>query len=179
MDTVGPIVLTLVVMLLVFLNRQAVQRQIKDIEAEIRRQARASTDHADAKIAVLRKLLTRVVEKKTVTRDMIEEERLWQDILPDPGREMSTQDDVLVLDVRTPQEHSGGVIPGALLIPLGELEERHAEIPKDDRKKLVVCEAGGRSAAACEFLSGEGFDELYNLAGGMSAYTGKRDVPKS
>ena len=179
METIGPILIGLAAMFFTTLNRKALKEKTRDIEAEIRRRANESREETDAKLTVLRKLLVRMVENKPVTREMIEEGRLWQDVLPERGLVLSKQDDVLVLDVRTPQEHSGGVIPGALLIPLGELEERHAEIPKDDRKKLVVCEAGGRSAAACEFLSGEGFDELYNLAGGMSAYTGKRDVPKS
>lgn len=160
------------------LRSASLRNRITDLEAEVRRRANSASEESDAKLAILRKLLVRIVEGKRVTRDMIEEERLWQDVLPDAGREISQQDDVLVLDVRTPQEHASGVIPGALRIPLGELEERHGEIPKDARKKLVVCEAGGRSAAACEFLSSEGFDELYNLAGGMSSYTGERLTPK-
>jgi len=52
------------------------------------------------------------------------------------------------------------------------LEERWKEIPKDGRKTLVYCAGGERSAAACEFLSRQGYENLYNLAGGFHAWSG-------
>ena len=77
-------------------------------------------------------------------------------------------DSIQVLDVREEHEYRGplGHIPGAILVPLGELVDRVAEL--DPARPLVaVCRAGGRSARAVSLLRQEGFSELANLPGGM------------
>ena len=73
-----------------------------------------------------------------------------------------------MLDVREPAEFEGplGHIPGALLIPLGTLVERIAEVPRD-RPVVAVCRAGGRSAQATVLLRKAGFERVANLPGGM------------
>jgi rhodanese-related sulfurtransferase len=86
--------------------------------------------------------------------------------------------DVRVLDVRTPAETTHGIIPGAALIPVDQLEDRWKEIPKDKKQLLVYCAGGGRSAAACEFLSQQGYDSVFNLEGGFSSWTGPTARPK-
>ncbi len=76
--------------------------------------------------------------------------------------------DVQILDVREENEFHGplGRIPGALLVPLGELVDRADEL--DRRKPVVaVCRAGGRSAQATTLLREAGFPKLANLPGGM------------
>ena len=75
---------------------------------------------------------------------------------------------VQVLDVREPAEFEGalGRIRGAVLIPLGALPERAAELAKD-RPVVAVCRAGSRSARATAILQQAGFDKVANLAGGM------------
>jgi rhodanese-related sulfurtransferase len=92
----------------------------------------------------------------------------------DPLRlqDMKQHDDVVLVDVRTDQEVSRGVIPGARHIPLHLLPARFEEI---DRSRAVVfyCQSGARSAQASAFLSGKGWQEVYNLAGGMNAWVGK------
>lgn len=80
-----------------------------------------------------------------------------------------------VLDVRTPAEFAGGHIPGAMLIPLDELEDRLGELPARDRPILVTCAAGGRSTQACQLLAEKGFTRLLNLAGGMHGWQGPRE----
>jgi rhodanese-related sulfurtransferase len=85
--------------------------------------------------------------------------------------------DARVVDVRTAQETARGIVPGALLIPVQLLEERWKEIPKDGRKTLVYCAGGERSAAACEFLSHKGYENLYNLVGGFLAWSGPTAKP--
>lgn len=74
------------------------------------------------------------------------------------------------VDVREEHEFHGplGRLPGARWIPLGALEERLRELPKD-RPILVVCRSGARSAKACTRLREAGFDAT-NLAGGMIAW---------
>jgi rhodanese-related sulfurtransferase len=92
----------------------------------------------------------------------------------DPQRlhDMKLHGDVVLVDVRTDQEVSRGVIPGARHIPLHLLPARFEEI---DRSRAVVfyCQSGTRSAQASGFLCGKGWQEVYNLAGGMNAWVGK------
>lgn len=87
---------------------------------------------------------------------------------------LATEDPPLVLDVREPEEFVGvlGHIEGALLVPLDLLEKR---LPKlagyVDRRFVVVCRAGARSASACARLRAAGFPAVENLAGGMVAWS--------
>ena len=60
-------------------------------------------------------------------------------------------------------------IPGAVLIPLGAVPERLAEIP-GDRDVYVHCRLGGRSTKAVEFLREHGRPRAYNVAGGIDAW---------
>ena len=79
-------------------------------------------------------------------------------------------DDLIVVDVREPQEYQISRIEGSVLIPLGEIPQRHAEI---DRTRLVVCQcrSGVRSAKAAAFLRGAGFPRVVNLTGGILAWS--------
>lgn len=75
---------------------------------------------------------------------------------------------VTVLDVREPDELTGPDrrIQGSMHVPLGELRQRLAEVPKD-RPVVTVCRSGKRSAQATVILRGAGVKECANLAGGM------------
>lgn len=73
---------------------------------------------------------------------------------------------VLALDVREPHEWVESHIPGATLIPLGELAARVDEIPRD-RKIVVVCRSGNRSAKGRDILLAAGFRQVTNMAGGI------------
>jgi sulfur dioxygenase len=77
-------------------------------------------------------------------------------------------DAVQVLDVRETPEFDGplGHIPGAVLIPLGDLAERAGELDQE-RPLVAVCRAGGRSAQATNILGKAGFSKIANLPGGM------------
>ena len=80
-------------------------------------------------------------------------------------------DDALVLDVREDKEFAAGHIPKARHIPLGQLDKRMVEIDKFKHKPvLVACRSGQRSARACGMLKKAGFDNVYNLAGGILAW---------
>ena len=74
----------------------------------------------------------------------------------------------LLLDVREPEEWDAGHAPGASSVPMGQVREHAQELPHD-RRIVVVCRSGGRSAAVTESLLGWGFDAV-NLAGGMCAW---------
>lgn len=82
--------------------------------------------------------------------------------------EVHAQDDPYILDVREPQELAQARIDGAHHIPLGELVERQAEVPRD-RTVYVMCHVGGRSAQAAVYLEQQGVDAV-NLDGGILAW---------
>ena len=73
-----------------------------------------------------------------------------------------------VLDVRQPDEFAEGHVPGAVLIPLDQLEARVAEVPEDG-PIYVVCRSGARSALAAGALRQAGYDAT-NVAGGTLAW---------
>jgi molybdopterin-guanine dinucleotide biosynthesis protein A/rhodanese-related sulfurtransferase len=72
-----------------------------------------------------------------------------------------------VLDVRTPDVYEEGLVPGAVLLPLGELSARWEEVP--DGEVLVICKSGARSARAVEALNQAGRTTV-NVAGGTMAW---------
>jgi rhodanese-related sulfurtransferase len=84
---------------------------------------------------------------------------------------------IKVLDVREPSEFATGVIDGAILIPLGQVEKRVAELDAfKDQPMLVVCGSGGRSVQAIKVLGKYGFTQLTNIKGGMNAWR-KANLP--
>jgi rhodanese-related sulfurtransferase/rubrerythrin len=76
-----------------------------------------------------------------------------------------------LLDVRQPGEYESEHIPGAKLIPLPGLKDGSVEL-NSQKPVIVYCASGGRSLAAAQLLSGLGFDEIYNLQGGIKAWRG-------
>jgi rhodanese-related sulfurtransferase len=79
----------------------------------------------------------------------------------------------LVLDVRDPNELEGelGQLPGALNIPLGQLQQRIGELSTHKTLDIVVvCRSGRRSEAAARILQDSGFDRVFVLKGGMMAW---------
>jgi adenylyltransferase/sulfurtransferase len=85
---------------------------------------------------------------------------------------------ISVLDVREPYEYEVANI-GAKLIPLGELPEHLAELDKGDTF-AIHCRTGGRSASAVKLLQDAGFQDVYNVKGGITAWSEEIDpsVPK-
>lgn len=76
-----------------------------------------------------------------------------------------------LLDVRQPWEYEADHLPGARLVPLAELSAGSKDL--DPGKPTVVyCAVGGRSRVGAQLLSGMGFEEVYNLSGGIKAYGG-------
>ena len=74
-----------------------------------------------------------------------------------------------ILDVREPSEWTQFHIPGATLIPLGQLPDRLSEVPKD-RQVVVVCRTGHRSAQGRDILKQAGFTSVTSMAGGLTAW---------
>jgi rhodanese-related sulfurtransferase len=80
----------------------------------------------------------------------------------------SRADGAVIVDVREPEEYMAGHVAAARLIPLAELAERAAELPRDDRVH-VICASGHRSSQAAQWLAGAGYDAA-SVAGGTQAW---------
>jgi rhodanese-related sulfurtransferase/rubrerythrin len=76
-----------------------------------------------------------------------------------------------LVDVRQPGEYEQGHLPGARLIPVGELPEKLAELDRG-KTTIVYCAVGIRSRAAASILERAGFREVYHMAGGFNAWRG-------
>ncbi len=84
---------------------------------------------------------------------------------------MINREDAVVVDVREPAEYTGGHIPNSRHIPLSQLDKRLPELEKFKGRSLIVnCASGNRSSAACARLRSAGFEKVFNLSGGISAW---------
>ncbi len=83
-------------------------------------------------------------------------------------RDTSIENNYL-LDVRTPEEFETGSLPDAVNIPLDELRDRIDEIPKD-RPVYLFCAVGQRGYLAYRILSQRGYDNVFNLSGGLKTW---------
>ncbi|MDQ2944521.1 MAG: molybdopterin-synthase adenylyltransferase MoeB [Acidobacteriota bacterium] len=92
---------------------------------------------------------------------------------------MDRHDSFVLIDVREPHEYKICTIPGARLIPLGELPKRVHELSSAG-EIIAHCKSGARSAKAVEFLKQAGFRKVRNMKGGILAWSDKVDpsVPK-
>jgi len=84
-------------------------------------------------------------------------------------RRLADEPAPFLLDVREPWEYREGHVPGAQLIPLGELEQRVNEVPRD-RPILAICHSGQRSLAAAGYLQQLGYPSVTNVDGGTAAW---------
>lgn len=82
-------------------------------------------------------------------------------------------EELVLVDVREPEEFALCRIEGSVPIPLGELAVRHVELDPD-APTVLICHHGIRSASAAAALADLGFEELYNLSGGVERWA--RDV---
>jgi rhodanese-related sulfurtransferase len=92
----------------------------------------------------------------------------------DPSEAYRRRDEVQFVDVREPDEWTAGHIDSAVLIPMGQLGSRQAELA-DDRTIVAVCRSGNRSGQVVTALRGAGYD-AENLDGGMQAWA-RADLP--
>jgi adenylyltransferase/sulfurtransferase len=88
-------------------------------------------------------------------------------------------DKFVLVDVREPFEYDICRIPGSQLIPLGQLPSRMSELDSAD-EIVLQCKSGARSARALKLLQEAGFNKLWNVEGGILAWSDEVDpsVPK-
>jgi len=84
---------------------------------------------------------------------------------------MINREDAIVVDVREPHEYAAGHVPNARHIPMGQVDKRLGELDRfKDKPVIVVCQSGNRSSSTCNALTKRGFEKVYNLSGGISAW---------
>ena len=96
------------------------------------------------------------------------EKNTYQQISQDKAKQMmEEQEDAIILEVRDKEEYETGHIPGAVLLPLGTIDEDSAAsvIPKKDSVVLVYCRSGRRSKQASQALAELGYTQIYEFGG--------------
>lgn len=68
-----------------------------------------------------------------------------------------------LVDVRTPEEYKADHIPGAINIPLDDLESRLSELPDKDADIVVYCKGGGQASQAQQLMQSKGYSKVHNL----------------
>lgn len=97
--------------------------------------------------------------------------RGYRAVTPQEATQLINREDAIVLDVREDSEYRSGHIINALHMPLGRVQEQAGELEKHKDKPIIVgCRSGQRSARACGMLKKAGFDNVYNLSGGVLAW---------
>ena len=167
----------LIVALAAMARAGAGSSHLEETARSAQRQAASAAEESEAGLANLRSVVAALAGGEQLTPQMVMDGQLWRDVSPPDGAKMVEAAEVRLIDVRTPQETSMGIIPGATLIPVDELETRLREVPKDGKATLIYCAGGGRSAAACEFLSSKGYTGMMNLTGGFGSWQGPRAKP--
>jgi len=96
------------------------------------------------------------------------EQEVWRDQLKDDAN-------AVILDVRTEDEFSEGIIPGAINIDIYKGQGFIYAVEELDKSKnyYVYCRSGGRSGQACSIMSQLGFKNTYNLLGGIMSWEGE------
>ncbi len=91
----------------------------------------------------------------------------YQQISQEEAKEMMDTQEVIVLDVREQEEYDSGHIPGAVLLPVGAINEETASaaIPEKDDTVLVYCRSGNRSKTASAALAELGYTNIYEFGG--------------
>ena len=91
----------------------------------------------------------------------------YEQITQEEAKEMMDTQEVIILDVREQDEYDSGHIPGAVLLPVGTIDETTAAqvIPEKDSTVLVYCRSGNRSKTASAALADLGYSNIYEFGG--------------
>ena len=91
----------------------------------------------------------------------------YQQITQEEAKAMMDSQEVIILDVREQDEYDSGYIPGAVLLPVGTIDDTTAAqvIPEKDSTVLVYCRSGNRSKTASAALADLGYTNIYEFGG--------------
>lgn len=116
---------------------------------------------------VLTIILTGCVNVDTKNNDP--EEATYKKISAEDAKKIIDSEDVIILDVRTPEEYKEGHIENAVLLPVNDIKDKASEVlTNKDAKILVYCRSGNRSATAAKELIQMGYTDVYDFGGIMS-----------
>lgn len=91
---------------------------------------------------------------------------------------ITDQQDVLLLDVRTPAEYKSTHIPGSINVPLSLIEQHPEELSADiEKDTIIICRSGARAQRAQQHLESAGITHLSVLDGGMEAWRANNERP--
>lgn len=86
----------------------------------------------------------------------------------DLKNKMDSHQPFILIDCREENEWNEGHIKGAILLPLSRFADQYKEILKDKEQIIITqCRSGQRSKRAAQFLVAEGYQNVYNLEGGI------------
>jgi len=99
-----------------------------------------------------------------------QQQSLFKTVTPQEAKNLiESRKDMLLIDVRGQDELSEGYIEGSTLMPLWAII-KGTQRPPQDKPILLICAVGGRSLALGQIMSKNGWNEIYNLKGGISAW---------
>jgi len=89
---------------------------------------------------------------------------------PELAQRMDGQhQDLHVIDVREMNEYTSGTMPGAKAMPMASIPVRLNEL-QQDKELIIICRSGARSAQVCMFLQQHGYENVFNLRGGLMSW---------
>ena len=98
------------------------------------------------------------------------QDHFFKTVTPQEAQKMiENRNDLLLIDVRGQDELNEGYIEGSTLMPLWDIIKGTQRPPKN-KPILLICAVGGRSLALGQLMSKNGWNEVYNLKGGISAW---------
>ena len=154
-----------------------IRKNVRELKDSIHSQVSWAKEDLRNDITGMKTVMKVLASGGRVTEDMVDDGKPFADIsAADAEQFLQQHPETVVVDVRTSSEYQSGHIPGSKLIPVDEIETRMNEVPKDAQHVLVTCQGGGRSAAACQFLSEKGYTNLMNMYDGMGSWPGKKEI---
>jgi len=102
--------------------------------------------------------------------DLVEEAKSRVRQIPAAEALRDRTPDTVLLDVREPMEWNMAHIPGAVLVPLSDIEEKVESAVPRDSKVIIYCASGNRSAVAADKMQDMGYADVASMAGGISGW---------
>lgn len=81
------------------------------------------------------------------------------------------QPNAMIVDVRTPEEFSGGHVPHAINVPVSSIDRLEKKTRSKDQPLYIYCSSGARSSHAAKFMKSHGYTQVVNM-GGIGSYSG-------
>lgn len=89
-------------------------------------------------------------------------------------KNLESDNTILLIDVRTPEEYQRGHIPNSINLPLDQVKNIDHRIPNRSTRLFVYCQSGMRSRSACEIFAKMGYINVTNI-GGITSWSGKTE----